>query len=218
MNKKYIDREEALRFMSFKGEPDGELLCRIEKSEREVARLAVPAYTYKVFAVPEISHVLQGDDIKKHLAGCSSVIVFAATLGAEVDKYIKRCQVTDIASAMIADAVASAFIEKYCMECDECLAENFSPSYLTWRFSPGYGDFPIELQGEILRLADAERRLGLFATESSMLVPFKSVTAIIGVSAFSVSKENQNCATCHIKDTCVFRKEGDHCGCQSTSE
>ena len=52
---------------------------------------------------------------------------------------------------------------------------------MTPRFSPGYGDLPIELQRDFLTLLDASRKIGLTATESSMLVPSKSITALIGI-------------------------------------
>ena len=51
------------------------------------------------------------------------------------------------------------------------------------RFSPGYGDLPIEVQKDFLPLLDAERRLGITLSESCLMAPSKSVTAIIGVAS-----------------------------------
>ena len=214
---KYIDRNEALRFMGVKSAPEGRFLAIVEKCEREVAWLAAPRYTYKVFDKDALSGFLLGEDVKQHLEGCEKVIVFAATLGLEIDRYINRLQVLEIASAVAADAVASACIEGFCREADVLLAKEFSPLFLTWRFSPGYGDFPIELQGKLLSLIEADKKIGLHVTGSSMLLPVKSVTALIGVSDTPVKKEKQTCAACNMKDTCAFRKEGGHCGYKSTS-
>jgi hypothetical protein len=47
------------------------------------------------------------------------------------------------------------------------------------RFSPGYGDFPLGLQPKLLGVLDAERRLGLTVTPAHLLLPRKSVTAVI---------------------------------------
>ena len=46
------------------------------------------------------------------------------------------------------------------------------------RRSPGYGELPLELSREILTKLDATRRLGVSLTESLLLVPTKSVTAL----------------------------------------
>ena len=214
---KYIDRIEALRFMGVGSAPEGELLSRLEACEREISRLAEPRYTYKLFDKGELSQLLVGEDIKNHLEGCERVIVFASTLGVAVDRYISRLQVADMASAVMADAAASSYIEGFCREADSVLAKEFAPLFLTWRFSPGYGDFPIELQGKFLSLIEADKKIGLHVTRSSMLLPVKSVTAVIGVSKDPVRKEKQTCAACNMKDVCAFRKEGGHCGYKSTS-
>ncbi|MBE6562664.1 MAG: hypothetical protein E7660_02890 [Ruminococcaceae bacterium] len=214
---RYIDRGEALRFMGMKEAPEGRFLELLAECEREVARLAEPRYTYKVFDKDALSDVLLGEDIKEHLEGCEKVIVFAATLGLEIDRYINRLQVLEMASAVAADAVASACIEGFCREADAELSAAFAPLHLTWRFSPGYGDFPIELQRKLLTLIEADKRIGLHVTESCMLLPVKSVTAVIGVSDKPVKKDRQSCAVCKMKDTCAFRKEGEHCGYKSTS-
>ncbi len=218
MNFKYINRSEALRFMKYGGEPTGEFLKLLETCEREVASAASPAFTYKVFETSEAQAFLEGKDVRCHLEGCDRVILLGATLGIGIDRYISRLQVTDITCAMIADAVASAFIEEYCKEVDALLSKEFEPSFLTWRFSPGYGDYPIEYQKEILRVIEAQKRIGLHLTDSFMLLPVKSVTAVIGVSKTPVKKEKQNCAVCNLRDTCTFRKEGEHCGNKGTVE
>jgi len=78
--------------------------------------------------------------------------------------------------------------------------------YLRPRYSPGYGDFPLTYQKEILELLNAQRRIGLTRTESNMLVPTKSVTAIIGFTTEETSCHVAKCMTCQAKN-CPFRKE-----------
>ncbi len=227
------DRAEALRFMGMKKEPEGQLLTVLEECEREVARLSEPRFTYGLFDKCALSDLLLGEDIKNHLDGCEKVIVFGATLGDKVDRYINRLQVNDMTSAVTADAVASAYIEGFCREADAELSKTFAPQILTWRFSPGYGDYPIELQGKLLSIIEADRKIGLYSTDSFMLLPVKSVTALIGVSDISFKREKekpkpscdnlrtsakQSCVGCKIKDTCAFRKEGESRGYKNTSE
>ena len=49
------------------------------------------------------------------------------------------------------------------------------------RFSPGYGDLPIEIQKDIFRALDCPRRIGLTLNENLLMSPTKSVSAIIGI-------------------------------------
>jgi cobalamin-dependent methionine synthase I len=75
--------------------------------------------------------------------------------------------------------------------------------YPTTRFSPGYGDFDIAYQKDILNLLNSSR-IGLTLTEGYMLTPTKSVTAVIG---FSKERKQvlHKCAYCAAKE-CVARK------------
>jgi 5-methyltetrahydrofolate--homocysteine methyltransferase len=88
------------------------------------------------------------------------------------------------------------------------LSEN---EYLTMRFSPGYGDVPLIASEGILEILNAKKRIGMGLTESSMLIPIKSVTAFIGISD---RKEHRglSCDSCSIADRCLYRKRGDFCG------
>ena len=81
----------------------------------------------------------------------------------------------------------------------------------TWRFSPGYGDLPLETQGDFLRTVDAEKRLGVTLSPGGLCIPTKTVTAVIGLSDSPVSKGKRGCAICRMAKTCQFRKKGEHC-------
>lgn len=78
--------------------------------------------------------------------------------------------------------------------------------YFRPRFSPGYGDFSIAHQGEILRLLDSAKKIGLSMTESSMLIPTKSVTAVIGLSREDIKCHRKGCEVCG-KTDCAFRRD-----------
>jgi cobalamin-dependent methionine synthase I len=51
---------------------------------------------------------------------------------------------------------------------------------LTMRYSPGYGDWNLDVQPEILATLDSGR-IRLTSNISHILIPEKSVTAIIGI-------------------------------------
>ena len=103
-------------------------------------------------------------------------------------------------------------MEQVCTQADALLARQFPDMYMTFRFSPGYGDYPITLQADFLRLLDAPRKIGLTATEHYLLTPAKSVTAIAGLSPEPIEKQRRGCAVCSLRNTCQYRKNGEHCG------
>ena len=82
--------------------------------------------------------------------------------------------------------------------------------HITTRYSPGYGDFAIDNGAEILNVLDAYKKIGLSITENSIMLPRKSVTALIGLSKTLSSKKHSGCASCKNID-CEFRKDGGSC-------
>ena len=143
-------------------------------------------------------------DVKK-------IVVMGATLGAGADHLIRRLQITDMTEAVIADCGASVLIEQVCDAFQKTINDAVD-GYTTSRFSPGYGDFPIEVQPDMIRYIDGQRKIGLNVTSNNLLVPRKSVTAVIGVSDRPVRGSLATCAECVLRDKCDLRKEGKFCG------
>jgi len=135
---------------------------------------------------------IRSEALAKCLRCCDGAFLFAATLGAGVDRCITRQESVDMSMALVLQACAVDAIESYCDAVCEtlrrgCEAEGLG---LRPRFSPGYGDFSIKHQQDILNILDAGRRIGLFATGAHMLTPLKSVTALIGIGpAGDIGKE-----------------------------
>ena len=89
--------------------------------------------------------------MERHLAGCPEAVLLAMTLGPGVDAQIKRAGIGDVAAQAATDALASTLAEQVCDQAEEKLRalareENL---YLTGRYSPGYGDWPITVQPRI---------------------------------------------------------------------
>ena len=116
-------------------------------------------------------------DFAKVVSGCSRVMVIAATLGAGVDRLIYKKSAISVAEGFIYDAVDSAMAEGLV---DLAEIRSTSGYEHTKRFSPGYGDMPLSLQGEIIRLLGGQR-LGITISDSGMMLPRKTVTALIGI-------------------------------------
>ena len=206
-----INRAEVLRYLgnSRTGMTESMTLL-LDECEREILSTATPKYLYKTVSADE-SGLLVGESIARHMQNCEYAVVICATLGAGIDKLIRTAQVTDMAKTVVLDAMASAAIEQVCNKLDGIIAAQNEGKFLTWRFSPGYGDYPIELQKDFLTILDAPRKIGLCTNDSSILTPTKSVTAIMGVSDTPLEQKRRGCTGCNMAKTCKFRKNGERC-------
>ena len=206
-----LNRSEAARYLGgAKVEMNDAMRALIDECEAQLLDTARPKYLYRVVDLPDETLIV-GEDIKRHLSGCAKAVLLCATLGAEVDRLLRVTQVRDMARAVVLDSLASVAVEQVCNKADEPIAAQNPEYHMTFRFSPGYGDYPIELQKEFLRRLDAPRKIGLSANESYLLIPSKSVTAIAGLSTSPVDVKKRGCATCNLRKTCRYRKNGEHC-------
>jgi len=208
-----VSVSETARYMGVKGEPDENVIRLIEKADSAARKAVAPKYVYRVSGVEILSDgvklsdcgiFLSGDDIKKHFERCGKAVVFAATLSAEADKLIRRAEVTDMAEALAMDCVCSSLIEQFCDKAEEEIFREVKAAYRTWRFSPGYGDLPISVQDELVRALNAQRRIGLTVTPENILIPSKSVTAVIGISEVPVHERSGKCEFCNMRGMCAF--------------
>ena len=181
-------------------------LMRVEHaaSKRFVFR-RLPCVVADENVVLDNIHIVKSADLAKHLSECREVVVFAATLGVGVDRLLRRDTLSHPTLAVAEQAAAAAILEAYCDEICTQLEKQMSKEYLRPRFSAGYGDFPLSEQRYILRLLDANKRIGLSCTDSLMLIPIKSVTAIIGISSGQSACYANRCDGC-AKTDCEFRK------------
>ena len=83
--------------------------------------------------------------------------------------------------------------------------------YLTGRYSPGYGDWPLAVQPLLAAALDTARRAGLCVTENNLMTPRKSITAILGVSDHPVRGHLAGCGHCVLRTRCEYRKRGITC-------
>lgn len=185
-------------------------------------------------AAPRLAYSVKSATLARALSGCSRAFLFAATIGAGVDLLLRRWSQTSPADALIGQAAGAAAIESYCDEVCAHLAATLSapprpePSYpsgrapssalvppatshrpqatlfLRARFSPGYGDFPLAAQRPLLDALDASRRAGISLTDTLLMTPSKSVSAIVGFGT-SPCRLHDRCADCGKKD-CPFRR------------
>ena len=209
----HIPREEVLRYLGCPGTEDPATLALVEGCSARLLAAARPKWTYRVFDLAVQTDgvrlgcglLLPGRDLAAHLRGCSRAALLAATLSAPVDALLRRAQAEDLAAAVALDCCATAAVEAVCDLAEAEIRVRFPGCSFPFRFSPGYGDLPIELQDPILRLLDAPRRVGLCATDRHILTPRKSVTAVLGISDGEISPQKRGCASCTFRDRCKFQ-------------
>ena len=121
--------------------------------------------------------------LAERLQGCDEAVVFAATVGIGIDRLIARYSRLSPAKALCFQALGAERIEALCdVFCEDVLQEAAKEGRTaTSRFSPGYGDLPLDLQASIFRLLDCPKRIGVTLNVSRLMSPTKSVTAIVGL-------------------------------------
>ena len=215
-----IDVEEALRCLGAAG-ADEKTRRDVEQAARDMESWCYPRFVWRAFSMekrenevrlPEAGVVLTGKLASQMLTDCEKAALLVCTLGAEFDRRLRAVQARDMARAVLLDACGSACVEAACDSAEKEIAARYPGMYLTDRFSPGYGDLPLTLQPSLLRAADAEKRLGVYAAPSCMLLPVKTVTAVIGLSVRPQAARIRGCAFCALREGCAYRKRGNTCG------
>ncbi len=85
---------------------------------------------------------------------------------------------------IIVDACATTSIEEICDLIQDNILQQMSKEgkSLTMRYSPGYGDLDISANKDILQVLDAHKRIGVTVTNTGIMIPRKSVVALIGIT------------------------------------
>ncbi len=180
-----IDRRETLRYLGYRGGDVSSLLGVLDECEEIILRAQSLKACYRPYEI----HV-DGDDIdlgfkrvKSHslylnLNGCTRIALFAATLGAGVDREIIKYERLSPARAAVLQAMGAAAAEQWCDAVDSEITALFGAGRP--RFSCGYGDLPLALQRDIFAALEVTKNIGVTLSDSCFMTPTKSVTAIKG--------------------------------------
>lgn len=151
---------------------------------------------YRIFKIEKSADALSIGSMKIHsknlscnLKDCAEVIVFAATVGLSIDRLISKYSRFSPARSLMLHSIGTERVEALCVSFCEKIATELKCS-LTARFSPGYGDLPLNLQKDILHLLNANNTVGIGLNTSLLLSPSKSVTAFAGIKS---QKERELC-------------------------
>lgn len=215
-----LDMDEALRYAGV-GTPVPEDIRREMEAVAEKVTEIPPRYVWRAYTLcrEDDGISLEGSGVtltgtlaSKMLSECERAVLFVCTLGERFDALLRREQARDMARAVLLDACGSAWVEAACSDIEAEIGSRFPNLYLTDRFSPGYGDLPLELQPAICAALDAKKRAGVHVTDSLLMNPAKSVSAIIGLSDKPQGARIRGCEYCSIRENCPIRKGGKTCG------
>ena len=225
---KAVDRSEVLRYLGYSGqELTPELDARIDEVVGRCLRVARPRGVTRVFEVAEryerdgtpvlrlvgTTLELAGSSIAEHLDGAVAVGVLAVTAGLTVDAELRRLSLTDRVAEVILDAAGSALVECAADAAEESITVQAGARglYAGSRFSPGYGDLPLDTQPVLLSTLDAGRLLGITLSSSILMSPTKSVTAVVGLFEEPHAKGYARCDECRGRMSCRLRESGRYC-------
>ena len=153
---------------------------------------------------------IKGEKAGAHLRGAAKIICIAATIGSALtdtaNSYFQKGEYTH---GLLLDAAATAAVEQTADALERVLTPKAAAKgyKMHWRYSPGYGDWPLEEQAKLLPLCHGQD-IGISITELNMLSPVKSITAVIGLypDGERIPQDMQGCASCGKKE-CVFRRK-----------
>ncbi len=212
-----VPRKEVYRYLGYRGAlPEEDMRRKAEDVIEKLRQVAQPRMTYRRFPLTwqegkasVAGFALEGGDIHRNLLGCREAYLVAATLGGGTDRLMTRLALSSSADMVLLQAVAAAALEEV-LDLEEqavkqrLLSEGLS---LRPRFSPGYGDLPLTMQPRILEALAAPKLIGLSITNSLMLTPQKSVTALAGICKTGEERVHEKgCRACDKLD-CPMRNE-----------
>lgn len=220
-----VNIREVYRYLGYGAkQPDSVVEKMVCEVLDELTREIKPKHIYKMYSCSASATevilraendvtaplVFESKNLSANLMQCDKVALMAATLGLEADKLMQKYEVLNMAKASIAQACGAACIEAYCDIIQDrirsALSANGTIRYLRPRFSPGYGDLPLQNQKAIFDALECTKRIGLTLTDSLLMYPTKSVTAFIGFTANPQSCHIEKCKNCD-NIGCEFRNE-----------
>ncbi len=146
----------------------------------------------------EPNFFIEGASIVNHLAGCEKVACVAVTIGENIEREVtRRFEQGDYTASILLDAAATTAVEQAADSLEKIIAREVAKDGLKmrWRFSPGYGDWKLENQRDFFKITGGAE-IGMRLSEAMMLIPRKSITAIIGLEKNTGAEKIRRKKTC----------------------
>lgn len=221
-----INKSEVLRYLGHNGQIiNDDLNLKINQCIKETKKEIDTKYVYEIYDIKNdlnlntiefenTNLILKSKDVSELLIDCDKCVLMCATLGFNIEKNIRRYSYNNLTKGIIIDACATTSIEEICDLIQERILEKVSmeEKSLTMRYSPGYGDLDISTNKDILNLLDAQRKIGVTVTNTGIMIPRKSVVALIGITNKKIKKVKRTCEHCSNRFNCEYKRKADGCG------
>ena len=226
-----VDKREIYRYLGYQGRvPDENVLREVDRCLEELREAVTPRFVYRQYPIErfftdkierpfldekpgtELLSIagmkIQSRSLCRNLRDCKSAYLMAATLGIGPDRLIARASVAKMSRAVILQAAAAAMIEAWCDEVNQKIIKEAEDQglYCRPRFSPGYGDFSLEYQKDFAQILRIQKEIGVSLTQSLLMMPSKSVTAVIGLSPVKKECALHGCEVCSKAEQCSFSR------------
>ncbi len=226
-----VDKREIYRYLGYQGRvPDENVLREVDRCLEELREAVTPRFVYRQYPIErfftdniekpfldekpgaELLSIagmkIQSRSLCRNLRDCKSAYLMAATLGIGPDRLIARASVAKMSRAVILQAAAAAMIEAWCDEVNQKIIKEAEDQglYCRPRFSPGYGDFSLEYQKDFAQILRIQKEIGVSLTQSLLMMPSKSVTAVIGLSPVKKECALHGCEVCSKAEECSFSR------------
>lgn len=218
-----VPEKEIFRYLGYRGvAPDEQVKGLVQQCVSELQARSQLRSVSRVYPLtfPGENELLVGNEqtdcmhihsanLYKNMKGCEKAAMFAATIGQGVDLLIRRAEASGaMTAAAVYQAAGAAMVEAWCDEVNRNIIgkEKAEGLYARPRFSPGYGDFALEHQHDFFRMLDITRNTAISLSDTLLMSPSKSVTAIIGLSRQQEPCILQGCEECASRKTCAFRR------------
>ena len=219
-----IPKDEVLRYLGYRSQLIDEKLDELIKLTIEESKtLITPRFITSRCNVSLVENgvkllgttiLLTGNDIKEHLKDSKECVLMGVTIGGNIEKRINLYGKTNLTKSLILDSCATTAVEEICDKLEAYIKSEAigNGESITFRYSPGYGDLSLDVQKDIINTLKAEKTIGLTVSAHNLLIPRKSVTAIIGLIPKDKEVQKKCCEVCKNYENCSFRKEGIVCG------
>ena len=201
-------KENALKYLGYlDNQVDSNTEILLNECLKELEQVT-PKFMYQIYTlthhpltIKELNLTINYPDLIDLFDSCDRIVIIACTLGLQLDQQLRYYSKINLTKMTVMDALASSYIE---IKCDEYEAkQNFGKR--TFRFCPGYGNVPLELNKNLANALNCSKHIGLTVQESNLLLPQKSMIGLIGLGDEKLTK---HCFSCVNKENCMYRKRG----------
>ena len=200
-----IPKDEVLRYLGYRSQLIDEKLDElIDLTIEESKTLIAPRFITSRCKVSLVENgvkllgtsvILTGNDIKEHLKDSKECVLMGVTIGGNIEKRINLYGKTNLTKSLILDSCATTAVEEICDKVEDYIKSEVigNGEFITFRYSPGYGDLSLDVQKDIINILKSEKTIGLTVSTHNLLMPRKSVTAIIGLIPKNKEVKKKGC-------------------------